>query len=280
MYDRNALAALQDDSQGDGPSGSHTIGSPRRPRKSVYDHENADILGQRPSETNGSPTASSSHATSLRRKRRPQGRRHVEEEEEDDEDDNPFEEDTRPPDPRRQAMVNSNLARNRSPLPRSQPSSAPRQRYPSPPTATPAQQQAPPPPSSFAAMQMEKRNLKLSRAALASAPTIRQRYPWSDNDSQTLVDLINLRHAAWSTIETCDGERFEHPRNQQAYRDKARNMKVDMLLTDAVLPPKFDLVTLGKKEIDRVISFGKNPSRKERDIDEYGRAINTEHGGD
>lgn len=106
----------------------------------------------------------------------------------------------------------------------------------------------------------------------------KQRHAWSDNDSQTLITLIRERQASWTTIEKEDSEAFERPRGQQAYRDKARNMKVDMLLTDAILPPCFDMVTLGQKEIRRVVSFGKNPARRERDMDESGRAINTEYG--
>ncbi|KAF7544183.1 hypothetical protein G7046_g9836 [Stylonectria norvegica] len=78
-------------------------------------------------------------------------------------------------------------------------------------------------------------------------------------------------------MEQQDSHRFQYARNQQAYRDKARNMKVDYLIADAVLPPCFDLVALGKKEITRLISLGKNPHRKEKDIDANGRAVGTEY---
>jgi len=47
-------------------------------------------------------------------------------------------------------------------------------------------------------------------------------------------------------------------------------------MTDSVLPPGFDLVILGKKEMDRVRGVGKNPNRHERDIDEDGIPLNTE----
>lgn len=72
-----------------------------------------------------------------------------------------------------------------------------------------------------------------------------------------------------------DGGLFEIPRNAQAYRDRARNMKVDYLITDAVLPRGFDLVSLSKKEIDRLRKMGKNHERKESDVDRHGRPINT-----
>lgn len=45
---------------------------------------------------------------------------------------------------------------------------------------------------------------------------------------------------------------------------------------DANLPPGFDLVVLGKKEREAVMAVGKNPERKEADVDEAGRPINTE----
>lgn len=48
------------------------------------------------------------------------------------------------------------------------------------------------------------------------------------------------------------------------------------MLLDTTLPPGFDLVALGKKEVERLLSLGKNPYRKESEIDEDGNAINTD----
>ncbi|KAG6150973.1 hypothetical protein E4U11_008060 [Claviceps purpurea] len=131
-----------------------------------------------------------------------------------------------------------------------------------------------------------ERNLHRARAqdvAIASPPpsfprfpaTTRQRNPWSDDDSTLLVQLIALERAKWSAIDRKHGHRFEILRNQQAYRDRARNMKVDFLLADTVLPPGFDLVVLGKKEENKVVAGRRNPHRKEDDRDENGRPINT-----
>ncbi len=36
--------------------------------------------------------------------------------------------------------------------------------------------------------------------------------------------------------------------------------------TDSLLPPSFDLVVLGKKEVENVKSVGRNPYRKESDV--------------
>ncbi|KAG5940686.1 hypothetical protein E4U59_002292 [Claviceps monticola] len=133
---------------------------------------------------------------------------------------------------------------------------------------------------------MRERNLHHARAqhfATASSPssfprfpaTTRQRNPWSDDDSTLLVRLIALERAKWSVIDRKHGHRFEITRNQQAYRDRARNMKVDFLLADTILPPGFDLVLLGKKEEIKVVAGRRNPHRKEDDRDENGRPINT-----
>lgn len=45
---------------------------------------------------------------------------------------------------------------------------------------------------------------------------------------------------------------------------------------DAVLPRGFDLVVLGKKEREAVKAVGKNPDRREGDIDENSQPVNTE----
>lgn len=134
-----------------------------------------------------------------------------------------------------------------------------------------------PPPSSvpnFSAIEDRKRLIFESRRR-TRLPVLRQRQPWTDHDSAVLLEVIRDRQAAWATIERLDNDRFEYPRNQQAYRDKARNMKVDCLMTDAILPPCFDLIALGKKEIDKLESCGKNPDRKEADIVD-GKPIFTE----
>ncbi|KAF4944869.1 hypothetical protein FGADI_12384 [Fusarium gaditjirri] len=103
----------------------------------------------------------------------------------------------------------------------------------------------------------------------------RQRVPWSEHDSQVLCDLIKEYGVRWSSIETMR-ERFEYPRNQQAYRDRARNLKTELLMIDMPLPPNFDAVALSNKEIAKIRGVGKNPFRKEADIDDDNNPINTE----
>jgi hypothetical protein len=126
----------------------------------------------------------------------------------------------------------------------------------------------------FEAVKAKKKAISAAaRADRGEMPT-QQRKPWSTKDCMTLLNCIFERHASWSQIESVDKEKFEVERNQQAFRDKARNMKVDYLITDAPLPPCFDMVALGQKEKKRLIDMGKNPYRREADVDEDGNPIN------
>lgn len=147
------------------------------------------------------------------------------------------------------------------------------------PTASTSTARSPPsiPPSTspdFAAIQRVKDQARMN-ARLSQPKSLKKRLGWSDRDSATLIDLVARRAASWATIEREDSQLFELPRNQQAYRDRARNMKVDFLISDAILPRGFDQVTLSKKEIDRLQKLGKNHARRERDVDRNGRPTNT-----
>ncbi|KAI0805085.1 hypothetical protein GGR55DRAFT_656974 [Xylaria sp. FL0064] len=118
----------------------------------------------------------------------------------------------------------------------------------------------------------------LSRAArankLANKSRVHQvRERWSDADTDRLLDLIadpNF-NCSWSEMEKKGN--FQTYRNQQAIRDKARNLKKGYLCADAILPSGFDLVYLSKKEKADVIASGRNPDRMEDDVDERGRVI-------
>ncbi|GAO14553.1 hypothetical protein UVI_02032640 [Ustilaginoidea virens] len=103
------------------------------------------------------------------------------------------------------------------------------------------------------------------------------RHRWPLHDTERLIRLVNTEKASWRRIEARHGHEFCHRRNHQAFRDKARNLKVDFLLTDRVLPPYFDNVALGGKEISKLKASGKNPFRQEADLDSHGRPINTSY---
>ncbi|KAI1392232.1 uncharacterized protein F4822DRAFT_120606 [Hypoxylon trugodes] len=107
------------------------------------------------------------------------------------------------------------------------------------------------------------------------ATKVRQtRIPWSVPDTARLLDLIadpSLK-CSWSAMEKAGG--FETDRNQQSLRDKARGLKVWYLEGDRLLPAGFDQVALGQKEKAAVIKCGRNPDRREDDIDEEGQLTN------
>lgn len=244
------------------------------PSNQQVDDSNSAILGPRPP-TVAASTAPGSASARVRRS-------HASQEEEEE----AFEEDTRAVDQEKSADIKRTL--NDRPPPRS-PSAA--MGPPPRPTQRPREgsnegeeereQPTPPPSSAFDAMRYEKSALT-SSARTRDSPSSpartgqKQRRQWSDNDTYTLIDLVRKTHAGWSVMEKHYSDRFEIPRNQQAYRDKARNLKVDLLMTDRVLPPCFDLVALSKKETDKVVSYGKNPYRKENDLDDDDNPINTD----
>ncbi|KAF4339273.1 hypothetical protein FBEOM_6809 [Fusarium beomiforme] len=209
---------------------------------------------------------------------------------EDDDGEDPFETDTRRIDPERR----HDLRRQMPPPPRPQPvprhstRRVPKPSFSSMPEHPPsvreslqdARLRSPPQAPSLsgpfnaiakAASQMKKE----VRMADPERQGPRQRVPWSEHDSQVLCDLIKEYGVRWSNIETMS-DLFDHPRNQQAYRDRARNIKTEVLMIDARLPPNFDGVALSYKEIAKIKGVGKNPFRKEGDVDDDGNPINTE----
>ncbi|KAM3435750.1 hypothetical protein NHJ13734_005394 [Beauveria thailandica] len=104
------------------------------------------------------------------------------------------------------------------------------------------------------------------------------RVRWSQHDDEALLASIGKHYAKWADIERQANHLFEHPRDQQAYRDRARNLKVKYILNDEALPYGFDWVTLGSKEKERLLRHGKNYKRMEADIDKSsGRPTNTEY---
>lgn len=118
----------------------------------------------------------------------------------------------------------------------------------------------------------------LSQRARAATREHRQPRPpqkrerWKDEDTAALISAIPRYMCAWSEME---GKKlFSTFRTQQQIRDKARNIKVEFLKADDPLPAGFDNVVLGKKEIDAVKFLGRNPSRREGDLDNGGNVTN------
>ncbi|KAF7854101.1 uncharacterized protein EAF02_011719 [Botrytis sinoallii] len=77
------------------------------------------------------------------------------------------------------------------------------------------------------------------------------RTPWSDEDTQLLIDYIGDLGPWWSEIEK-RGEFERDNITQVGLKDKARNIKVDMLLAGQTLPRNFTGVKLNANLIKRV----------------------------
>ncbi|APA07383.1 hypothetical protein sscle_02g021530 [Sclerotinia sclerotiorum 1980 UF-70] len=77
------------------------------------------------------------------------------------------------------------------------------------------------------------------------------RTEWSDGDTQLLIDYISGIGPMWTEIEKRGG--FERANiSQVGLKDKARNIKVSMLLAGQKLPPNFEGVKLNVNLIKRV----------------------------
>ncbi|KAF9879380.1 hypothetical protein CkaCkLH20_02923 [Colletotrichum karsti] len=230
--------------------------------------------------------------------------------------DDAFEEDTRSPDPERRAQLDrdrrdmpppAHRPRKRQRVP-SQPEPQPSSSRPptassnptnssqlasSPPPSSssrppassdPANASSQPPPSTGLNFTQIRQQNRLPPSRGPGAP---QRQPWSDMDTSRLIKLVDLHHCKWAVI----ARRQDPPqhleeemdlvldvkRDQQAIRDKARNVKVDLLKADLNLFRGFDDIFLGKKERLALIARGKNPDRKEADVDEHDIPTNTDY---
>ncbi|KAF7960379.1 hypothetical protein EAE96_000062 [Botrytis aclada] len=78
------------------------------------------------------------------------------------------------------------------------------------------------------------------------------RTPWSDEDTQRLIDYIGDLGPWWKEIETKQDEFERDNITQVSLKDKARNIKVDMLLAGQTLPRNFTGVKLNANLIKRV----------------------------
>ncbi|PTB80217.1 hypothetical protein M440DRAFT_1325208 [Trichoderma longibrachiatum ATCC 18648] len=236
--------------------------SRKRTRPSASDEpESGDDSEARPGLQKKSKTASSS--TVVRRPRRSS---------QDDVDGSPVDETDEPSQDGHHDASQERQTRGQrhEPATSSAPAQLPRESQ----TQVDSPPQAPSSAPDYAAVRRAKEASR--RTARRNKPRAPQtRHPWSERDCDTLIKLVKTRSASWAEIYNTDNGKFEHPRDAQAYRDKARNLKVDFLISDAPLPEGFDRVALSPKEVDRVRNAGKNPYRLEEDVDGYGRPTNT-----
>ncbi|KAH8661859.1 hypothetical protein BX600DRAFT_512759 [Xylariales sp. PMI_506] len=94
---------------------------------------------------------------------------------------------------------------------------------------------------------------------------VKKREFWNEEDTAQLVKAIPEHYCSWSQIAKVKNL-FSTSRSQQSIRDKARNIKVDLLKADKPLFVGFDGIALGKKERAAIEAAGRNPDRLESDV--------------
>ena len=96
--------------------------------------------------------------------------------------------------------------------------------------ATPVEdEEARPPPSQVEVYKMANAEAKARKVIQGKKPQTRR--PWSEEETETLLDLICKHGTSWTQLkneDNCNGNVLEW-RDQVALKDKARNMKLDYL---------------------------------------------------
>ncbi|KAF2151382.1 hypothetical protein K461DRAFT_295437 [Myriangium duriaei CBS 260.36] len=92
------------------------------------------------------------------------------------------------------------------------------------------------------------------------AKPARTRNKFSQEEEERVLDLIGAHGPQYATIKRIDEEDLNVlvRRNAEDIRFKVRNMKVDYLKSGVPLPPNFEEIKLGKKEIDQLERLGIN----------------------
>ncbi|MCJ1473475.1 hypothetical protein MMC13_002126 [Lambiella insularis] len=103
-----------------------------------------------------------------------------------------------------------------------------------------------------------------------------KRIPWSEEETDRLIDLIGDYGVSWSLLKTMDKslknaqdrDNILVNRDQVGLKDKARNMKVDYLKTGITLPHNFDGIALKQTDWDKLKQLGIRQVEHSDDEDE------------
>ncbi|OBT72024.1 hypothetical protein VF21_09231 [Pseudogymnoascus sp. 05NY08] len=119
-----------------------------------------------------------------------------------------------------------------------------------------------------AAREMVAKQAQARQLSIGSHRPTQRRTMWTKTEERGFIDLIGRFGTGWAALHA-KGEAegiFDECRNQGSLKDKARNMKVDFLISGDALPLNFDRIAIGQKERDKVLRMGKNPYRMEGEI--------------
>jgi hypothetical protein len=97
----------------------------------------------------------------------------------------------------------------------------------------------------YSQLQNDLKRNKSNKTA-ASGAEIKSRKRWTIEETGTLINLITQYGVSWAQIKKFDevNGNILADRDQVNLKDKARNIKFDILKSRQPLPPNFDLVTL------------------------------------
>ncbi|KAI9675036.1 MAG: hypothetical protein M1817_001442 [Caeruleum heppii] len=99
-------------------------------------------------------------------------------------------------------------------------------------------------------------NNAAKRYAASMRPmTVQVRRPWDQAAADRLVELIQEQGTSWTMIEKLKDPLLEG-RGQVALKDKARNIKMDILKTSQDLPQHFENVRLNRLQIETLRGLG------------------------
>ncbi|MCJ1250675.1 hypothetical protein MMC30_007903 [Trapelia coarctata] len=75
---------------------------------------------------------------------------------------------------------------------------------------------------------------------------VQRRTPWTDEETETLQELIGTEGVSWSLLKSIDQKsgKILANRDQVALKDKARNMYIDYLKSGIAIPPNFEHIPL------------------------------------
>jgi len=131
-----------------------------------------------------------------------------------------------------------------------------------PPSTAPAHSRdSAPPPSRMANLEKAARAITAqSKDLKGRRPQTQTRTPWDELECDRLIEMVARHGTKWAHILNEDaihedGPRLQH-RTQVNLKDKARNIKILYLKTRDILPPGFEVVSIGERYVKELSKLG------------------------
>ncbi|OQV09605.1 hypothetical protein CLAIMM_13711 [Cladophialophora immunda] len=159
--------------------------------------------------------------------------------------------------PSRRAPLESVQAAKRRPPS----SSAPTRTHPESFRSSRPPSEGPPPASQIDNVNREaKERMRMSRELLPAPRGGQVRIAYTEREVNRLMELVELHGTRWARILEEDNRHDDGPmlqgRTQVQLKDKARNIKLDFLKAGRRLPPGFEAVSVGQRQINELRKAG------------------------